>query len=152
MQQAGRAAYRYLVALFVAGVIVQFFLAGLGAFRTQHDAGAGTAVTDKRFEDNFSVHVALGHALGVVGALVFLAALAGRLGRGRALLALALPLLVELQSVFANAGPAVFRAIHPVNGCLILGIAGVLAHRAWASRGAEALEASPAFAGQEGAT
>ena len=60
MQQAGRTAYRYLVALFVAGVIVQFFLAGLGAFRTQHDAGAGTAVTDRRFADNFSVHVALG--------------------------------------------------------------------------------------------
>ena len=53
--------------------------------------------------------------------------------------------------MFANAGPSGFRALHPVNGCLILGISGVLAHRAWAGRRAEALEAPPAFAGQEGA-
>ena len=133
MQQAGRVAHRYLAAAFVAAVIVQFFLAGLGAFRTQHDASIGS-VGDKRFEDNFSNHVMLGHLLLIGGALVFLAALAGRLGRRRALLSLALPLLVELQSVFANVGGSAFRALHPVNGCLILGIAGVLAHRAWRER------------------
>jgi Family of unknown function (DUF6220) len=140
MQQPGRAAYRYLVALFFGGVVVQFFLAGLGAFRTQHDASAGTAVTDNRFEHNFSAHVALGHALLIVGALVFVAALAGRLGRNRVLLVLALPLLVELQSVLANVGSSAFRALHPVNGCVILALSGVLAHRAWLRAEAEAPE------------
>lgn len=134
MQQAGRAAYRYLVALFFAGVVVQFFLAGLGVFRTQHDAAAGRAVTDGRFGDNFDAHVTLGHILLIVGAVVFLTALAARLGRGRVLAALALPVLVELQSVFANAGPAGFRALHPVNAILILALSGFLAHRAWLRR------------------
>ncbi|MGH3048823.1 MAG: DUF6220 domain-containing protein, partial [Gaiellaceae bacterium] len=132
MQQAGRAAYRYLVALFLVGVVAQFFLAGLGVFRTQHQASTGTAVTDSRFGDDFSAHVTLGHILLIGGGIVFLAAFAGRLGRRRILLTLALPVLVELQSVFANAGPSAFRALHPVNGTLILGISAVLAHRAWA--------------------
>jgi hypothetical protein len=136
MQQAGRLVYRYGIAIFFAAVVVQFFLAGLGVFRTQHDASAGTAVSDGRFEDNFSAHVTLGHILLIAGAVVFLAALAGRLGRARWLAALALPVLVELQSVFANAGPSGFRALHPVNAIAIFALSGVLAHRAW--RGAEA--------------
>ena len=143
MQQAARVAYRYVVAIFFALVIVQFFLAGLGAFRTQHDAAAGVTVSDKRFEHNFSAHMTLGFLLSIVGLVVFLAALGGRLGRSRVLLALALPLLVELQSVFANAGPSGFRALHPVNACLILGISGILGHRAWRTA-AEAPEAAPA--------
>jgi hypothetical protein len=73
-------------------------------------------------------------------------ALAGRLGRRCVLLALALPLLVELQSVFANLGPAGFRALHPVNACAILALSGVLAHRAWVRREAEMPEASPVVA------
>jgi len=125
-------------------VIVQFFLAGLGAFRTQHDAGGGVTVDDSRFQHNFAAHTTLGFALSIVGLVVFAAALAGRLGRGRVLLALALPLLVELQSVFANAGPAGFRALHPVNACLILGLSGVLAHRAWRTSATKVPEAAPA--------
>ena len=143
MQHAGRVAYRYVAALFFALVIAQFFLAGLGAFRTQHDAKAGVAVTDKRFEHDFSAHMTLGFLLAIVGLIVFLAALGGRLGRSRVLLALSLPLLVELQSVFANAGPSGFRALHPVNACLILGISGALAHRAWRGGTRAAAEVDP---------
>jgi hypothetical protein len=143
MQQVGRAAYRYLVALFFAGVVVQFFLAGLGVFRTQHDAEGGTAVTDGRFGGNFDAHVQLGHILLIVGAVIFLAALAARLGRNRVLAALALPVLVELQSVFANAGPSGFRALHPVNAILILALSGRLAHSAWSHRSVQAPETAP---------
>ena len=143
MRQAGLLAYRYLVALFFLGVIVQFFLAGLGVFRTQHDADGGVTVSDHRFEHNFSPHAALGNILFVVGLLVLLAALAARLGRNGALLALALPVLVFLQSVFANAGPSGFRALHPVNAGLILGTSALLAHRAWRRR-AEVAESAPA--------
>lgn len=146
MQQAGTAAYRYLLALFFAGVVVQFFLAGLGVFRTQHDAAVGTAVGDSRFEDSFSAHVTLGHVLLIVGALVFLAALVARLGRSRVLGALLLALLVELQSVFANVGPSAFRALHPVNAILIFAIAAVLTHRAWRHRTAGATNAAPVVA------
>lgn len=131
MTQAGRTAYRYLVALFVAGVVVQFFLAGLGAFQTQRDADGGTQINDHRFEHNFTPHMTLGFILAIVGLVVFLAALAGRLGRNRVLLALALPVLVELQSVFANVGPAAFRGLHVVNACVILVLSAVLARVAW---------------------
>lgn len=125
-----RAAYRYLVALFAAGVVAQFFLAGLGAFRTQRQAGRET-VTNTRFEHDFSAHVTLGHLLLILGALVFLAALTARAGRRRVLTTLALPLLVALQSVLANAGPASVRALHVVNACIILALSFLLAHRAW---------------------
>jgi Family of unknown function (DUF6220) len=146
MRQAGRLAYRYLVALFFAGVIVQFFLAGLGVFRTQHDADGGVTISDHRFEHNFSPHAAWGFMLSILGLLVFLSALGGRLGRSRVLLSLALPVLVELQGVLANAGPSGFRALHPVNACLILGVSAYLAHRAWRTSEAAAPESAPAAA------
>jgi hypothetical protein len=54
-----------------------------------------------------------------------------RLQRSRILLSLALPVLVFLQSVFANNGPSWFRAIHPVNAALILALAGSFTGMLW---------------------
>lgn len=59
--------------LFAVGVVAQFFLVGLGAFRTQRQSGRGT-VTSGRFGHDFSAHVTLGHVLLILGALVVLAA------------------------------------------------------------------------------
>jgi hypothetical protein len=120
---AARTFHRYLLTLFIVGVAVQFFLAGLGAFRTQRATDRGT-VGDRQFGDFFDPHRALGNVLLIVAALVFLAALAGRLGRTRVLTMLALPILVELQFVFANNGPAWFRALHVLNAFVIAGFAG----------------------------
>jgi hypothetical protein len=134
-----RTLYRWLVALFALGVVAQFFLAGLGAFRAQRATTGHGTLGDKAFGHDFNPHAALGFLLLLVGLLVFLAALAGRLGRTQVLLALALPLLIVLQSVFAHVGPSGFRALHVVNGLAILGISGRLAHAAWRPRDAVAV-------------
>jgi K+-sensing histidine kinase KdpD len=120
-----RAVHRVLLSIFTGGVVVQFFLAGLGVFRVQNGA------SDARFDHVFAPHRALGNALFVVALLVLLAALVGRLGRGQVLLGLVLSLLVFLQSILANNGPFWVRAIHPVVAVLILALAGSFTGRLW---------------------
>ena len=122
--------FKALLTLFLVGVAVQFFLAGLGAFRTQHASDHGT-VGDKQFGDFFHAHVVLGNILIVIAVLVFVAALVARLGRRWVLPMLALPVLVELQFVFANNGPSWFRALHVLNAFAIAGIAGAHTGLAW---------------------
>jgi Family of unknown function (DUF6220) len=123
---AARAAHRYLLTLFIVGVAVQFFLAGLGVFRVQDGA------SDSRFEDVFSPHRTLGNILFILGLLVLLAAIVARLGRARILAMLVLPILVFLQSVLANNGPSWFRALHVLNAFVIAGFAGTMTGRYWA--------------------
>jgi small-conductance mechanosensitive channel len=120
-----RTVHRVLLSVFTLGVIVQFFLAGLGVFRVQDGASSS------RFDHVFQPHRVLGNVLLIVALLVLVAALAGRLGRGQALLGLVLTLLVFLQSVLANAGPSGVRALHPVVAVLILGLAGSFTGRLW---------------------
>ena len=123
-----RTVHRVLLSVFTLGVIVQFFLAGLGVFRVQHGA------SDSRFDHVFEPHRVLGNVLLIVALLVLVAALAGRLGRGQVLLGLVLTLLVFLQSILANNGPSSVRAIHPVVAVLILALAGSFAGRLWRER------------------
>jgi hypothetical protein len=127
---AARAAFRFLLTLFLVGVAVQFFLAGLGVFKAQHATDHGTLGEDQ-FGNFFDPHVANGNALLILGVVVFLAALIGRMGRRWVLVALALPILVELQFVFANNGPSWFRAIHVLNAFVIAGLAGSQTGLAW---------------------
>jgi Mn2+/Fe2+ NRAMP family transporter len=117
--------HRYVLSIFTLGVIVQFFLAGLGVFRVNHGA------SDARFDHVFAPHKALGNALFVVALLVLVAALVARLGRGQALLGLVLALLVFVQSILANDGPSWVRAFHPVVAVLILALAGSFTGRLW---------------------
>ena len=133
MTSAARAAYRYLIALFFLGVVAQFFLAGVGAFRVQHNTHHGS-LGDKGFTQAFDPHAALGFGLLLLGVVLLLVALAARRGRNGVLLVLALPLLVVLQSVFAHVGPPWFRGLHVVNALVILGLSGRLAHAEWRKR------------------
>jgi ABC-type uncharacterized transport system permease subunit len=124
MRWAG-AAHRWLLTIFIVGVAVQFFLAGLGVFRVDHVATkTGTTLTEDRFDHFFDPHMALGNVLFVVALLVFIAALLARLGRTRVLTMLVLPVLVLLQFVFAGGGPAWFQALHVLNAFAIAGLAG----------------------------
>ena len=67
MTSVARTAYRYLASLFLVGVIIEFFLAGLGVFRTQAAATkAGTTLTTAAFNHSFGAHEVVGSALGVV--------------------------------------------------------------------------------------
>ncbi|MGI0129652.1 MAG: DUF6220 domain-containing protein, partial [Thermoplasmata archaeon] len=101
------AVHRILLSVFTLGVVVQFFLAGLGVFRTQD--GASSA----RFDHVWGPHRTLGNVLFIVALLVLVAAIVARVGRTRVLLSLLFPLLVFVQSVLANNGPSWVRAFHP---------------------------------------
>lgn len=109
--------------LFVACLIVQVFLAGLGVF---DDPGA------------FITHRDFGYLIGLFTLVLFVAAIVGRLGGRQIGLAVLLMVLFALQSVFVamrTETPAV-AALHPVNGFLILLVTWIVARDAWSARAA----------------
>ena len=110
-----RILYAVLSSAFVAGVLVQIFFAGMGAF------GA-----------DWSYHVTFVHFLEPLPLLMVPAAFVGRLPWGLRLLPLVLAFLIGAQHAFAHATvPA--AALHPVNGFLILLTSLFIARRAWAT-------------------
>jgi uncharacterized membrane protein AbrB (regulator of aidB expression) len=117
--------HRVVLSVFTLGVVVQFFLAGLGVFRVQNGA------SDTRFDHVWAAHRTLGNVLFIVALLVLLAALVARLPRAQVLISLVLPLLVFIQSILANNGPTWVRALHPVVAVLILALAGSFTGRLW---------------------
>jgi len=134
-------AYGYLAALFVVAVLVQVFLAGVGAFGDH----AGKVANAKSFDP----HRALGTVLGFVALLLFLVALVARASRaavGGALLLAALTL--GAQPVLANGGDSNkwVGGFHAFDGMLILfasvWLAGI-AHRREAMRRRSETAASP---------
>jgi hypothetical protein len=116
-----RTAYRLLITLFVLGVVVQFYLAGAGVFRTH---GPGKAVDSRAFDP----HRALGDVLIILSLLVLLAALAARNGRWRFALALVVLMVVALFVAHASSWGG---ALHPLIGLLIFGLSGWMAGAVW---------------------
>jgi len=125
--------YRYLTALFLADVLLQFFLAGAGVF----SAGPGTAARDASTLDPHRMN---GSVVMILALLLLIAALVARNGRWK----WALPLLVLtlLQPVLAIAGAA--GGLHVLNAAVILGIAGMLTWRAWQGDRRQEPEPAPA--------
>jgi hypothetical protein len=107
LQSFARAAYLVVIWVFVACLVVQLFLAGLGVF-------AGY--------QNFLTHRDFGYLFGLLLLpLIVLAALA-RLPRRFFLLTLLLLVLFAMQSVlvlFRTDAPSI-AALHPLNGVVIL--------------------------------
>lgn len=101
-----RLAYPWIAWLFLACVVVQFFLAGMGVF-------AGS--------ENFATHRDFGYTFELLLLPLLLAAIVGRYwGRGLGAVVL-LIVLFTLQSVFVglrDSMPAV-AALHPLNGVAI---------------------------------
>lgn len=115
--RAMRWTYLVFAWIILAGVIVQFFLAGLGVF-------AGVS--------NFQTHTNWGYTLFFVMLLWLAPAFAARLPwRIIGLTALA-PVLVLLQSIFIaiwHGGLPAVAALHVVNGLAIFALSGFLALR-----------------------
>lgn len=113
-----RIAYLVVAWLFVAAVIVQVFLAGLGVF-------AGAA--------NWRTHVRFGWGIAWLPLILILLALVGRLpgavGRWLALLFVVYAVQTMLPG-FRRDTPVV-AALHPVNALAVFGIALIHARRAW---------------------
>ena len=130
MRSIARTIHLIVACLFVAGLFVQVFLAGLGVFSST---------------SGFTTHVGVGYSLSLLPIILVVVGLVGGLGRRLALLAVLEFALFILQSVFVamrTSAPAV-AALHPVNGFLILLIALLIVRESWAARALE-----PATAGQ----
>jgi len=111
--------YGGLAHLFGGLLVVQFFLAGLGAFTTVHN---------KKFSDsNFDAHAGLGTLLVVLALIILLVALVTR--RQRAIqLSGALFGLMIVQFILGTVGAdtaAWVGGLHAVNALLILAVTGL---------------------------
>ena len=123
VRRVARAIHLGAAWLFVACLIVQVFLAGLGVF---DDPVA------------FITHRDFGYLIGSLTLVLLLAAIVGSLGRRQIGLAVLLMVQFTLQSVFVamrTESPAV-AALHPVNGFLILLVTWIVARDAWSERAA----------------
>jgi len=120
--RVARITYRWLAWLFVACVLVQFFLAGLGVF-----AGAS----------NFELHRTWGYTFAYVLILMVIAGLVGRMPRAAWTAPLGVMVLFALQSVFValRTSAPVIAALHPVNAVAIFAAAWWIARSsaAWQS-------------------
>jgi hypothetical protein len=134
VKNAAATAYKYLIALFLALVGIEFFFAGLAVFGIASDATTnGTLITAKDFDSQFRPHLLLGDAIDILSFVVLGAALLARFNRRRLLIPVALLVVVLVQATLAFVGPPAVEALHPVAGLLILGVA------AYALRDARAL-------------
>lgn len=125
MRSVVRTIHLVVAVLFVAALVGQVFLAGLGVFSSAA---------------SFADHRDFGYMLTAVPVVLLATGLAGGLGRRTAILAIVVFGQFILQSVLVamrTSAPAV-AALHPVNGFLILLIAIVIARDAWLARGATA--------------
>jgi hypothetical protein len=124
MSNVARTLYQYVAGLFLVGVVVEFFLAGLGVFGLQSDAtDAGTTLTDASFVSRFDPHLMFGDVLFGVSLVLILVAVAARLDRRTILTTVGLFALMSVQATFAFAGTPVVRALHAALGVAIFGAA-----------------------------
>ncbi len=124
MQQTVSQIHQWLARIFLAGLLLQFYLAGIALF------GVGS----------FVPHRMLGDALTVLAVLFPVLALVGRLGRKRIGLSLLLLLLTIVQIFLPSlrGSASVIAALHPVNALALMGISAAIRR----SGHAEALEVS----------
>ena len=125
MVRGARYVYVGLAWLFVAGLVVQVFFAGMGIFRAS----------------DFEPHVNLGWILHLVPLLILAAAAVGRAGRRRILWAAALAVTVFVLPivVLSRADAPALAALHPVLAVISFWLAVVVARDATSLlRGADA--------------
>jgi len=133
-------ALRYVTAIFLLGVVVQFFLVGYGLFGMKDGATIDNA-------NSLNAHRDFGFILSDGGAilmlvLVLLAWPARRLLGAWILLAV----LAFVQPVLADFHHKWVGMFHPVVALLLLALSGRLAHYAWTSRKSKDAAAAPAAA------
>ena len=118
VRSVGRRLHAGVAWLFVAAVLVQVFLAGLGIF----DAGLG-----------FGWHVEFGYTvIGIITLGVLLSTIAAGLPGREVGLSLLLLILYVVQTVLPQARTSlpVIAALHPVNAIVLFSIGVVIARRA----------------------
>jgi hypothetical protein len=121
MRSTWRTIYAALAWLFVAGLVVQVFLAGRGVFESPVE---------------FETHRTWGFLLELFPIVLLIVGLVAGVGRRLAVFAIVAFVLFILQSVFValRESSPIVAALHPVNGFLILLIAIEMAREAWQGR------------------
>jgi len=107
--------YGYLLGVFVLAVLVQIYLAGVGAFGSK-----------KPHSGAFNPHEDLGHYLGIAAVVLFVLALVARESKYTVIGALVLALLTEVaQEGLAQGGhnDKWVGGLHAFDAALILGVA-----------------------------
>src|SRR3954465_786588 len=113
-----RKAYRGLAYLFIALVLLQVFLAGLGL------ANFGGSDSD------LDPHRALGEILSLVALVLCILGFFGKVGRTLLIPTLALLVMVVLQSVWVHVDGRVVHAIHPAMAIVIFATGHYIAQHA----------------------
>ncbi|CAB4695972.1 MAG: hypothetical protein F2663_05090 [Actinobacteria bacterium] len=127
LAKGAQLAYKYVIAAFVVGCVVQFFLAGRGVFGIR----GAEALSD---QSSLDPHRMLGNVLAGLAVIVFLCALLLR-DQTKIVWTGTLVVLSEaVQHLTAEPSDPWLSGLHPVSGIAILAIGGMLAHRAWHAR------------------
>ena len=126
VRRGARAVLKYFIPLYLLAVIIQVFLAGEGIF------GADGSPTDDEQSTTLDPHRGLGWFLTQPIALLLLivALLAWLPNKRNRILSIALPFILFIQLILAEAGRW-GGAFHPLNALLILGIMGYLSSQLW---------------------
>lgn len=116
--------FRAVAILTAVVIVVQFFLAGLGAFDGVHSGAAA------RDTSHYDPHKAVGYAIAGLSVLLLLLAVVARLGgRTIGIAAAMLVLAGPIQPLLANAGSdsaAIWGALHVLVGLAIGALTGTL--------------------------
>ena len=137
--------YRYWLTIVFLAIVVQVMAAAYGAFYTAEKVDKGV-VNEKTFDHGFDFHTGLGYFIFLGAVILFVLALAARLGKRRVLLALAVPVGVAVQIVLAwiSEGTHAVGALHGLMALGIFAFTGYLTGEAWrAARSATAEGSRP---------
>ncbi len=123
LRQNATAGYRWLTFVFFVGVVVQFFLAGLGVFGLD----AGSTLDD---QSSLDPHRVLGSVLMAIALVLLLLLLVARPTRHVFVPYLVLIVLTIVQQ-FLAAGNELLGGLHGLSAIAIFSLAGYLGHRAF---------------------
>jgi peptidoglycan/LPS O-acetylase OafA/YrhL len=143
--------YRFWVTLVWLAVVLQIMFAAYGGFYSadkladQKGSDETKMISEKTFDHGWDLHTGFGYTIFLGAVLLFLIALAARLGKRRVLLALAVPLAVVLQIVLAWISEDAHGVglLHGLNALVIFGLTGSMAGMAWRQHRAAASAEAP---------
>lgn len=134
-----RGVYQYTALIVFLCVLVQVGFAGYGAFKVAHETDKGTVNEDK-FGDAFGLHAGFGYLVVLLGLLLLIIALIGRVQVRRTLGLFGLLIVQVLLAWFGFEIP-VIGFFHPINALLIFALSGSLAYTTWRGRAGEMVAA-----------
>jgi hypothetical protein len=130
------AVYKYLAGILFLAILVQIGFAGYGAFSVAGDVDGGT-VNEEQFEDVFGLHAGFGYLVVLIGLILLIVSLIGRIRIKHTLILFGLLILQVLLAWFGFEVPWI-GFFHPINAVLIAGLAGYLTVSEWRGRPAYA--------------